>query len=316
MMNKTLDELYITYKRARVAIKENMPSTSELLELKNKLEKAATDLKSAKITTGDYEKIAKDMRDLDVAMKRSESFIHALIAAVDPNRLAEILCNLHVYLLSITAVAASTTAATITVGLNIGRVISERTYYVILELRKRYGKDSLENKPAETAVPAEAAATSDLRKLNPPLTPTTTTTTSTTSTQLTRTNDQDGTVSNEEWLRSAIKFIGNSIGLSIAYAMQKTSIAFGGCVMGSEYIISAFEDLVDPFLEKNKLPSLRSNASAKVAVQSTLVAIGFLSQLRGGSRGFGFVKTFMSPLYITEAAVQAYLFSSILKKNQ
>ena len=51
--------------------------------------------------------------------------------------------------------------------------------------------------------------------------------------------------------------------------------------MGSEYILQSFEDLVDPLLEKAKLPILKNNATAKVVVQGCLVTLGFLSQMRG-----------------------------------
>ena len=49
----------------------------------------------------------------------------------------------------------------------------------------------------------------------------------------------------------------NSIGLSVAYFMQKTAVTFGGCTMGSEYLLITFEDLIDPLLCKLSLPTLK-----------------------------------------------------------
>ena len=60
-----------------------------------------------------------------------------------------------------------------------------------------------------------------------------------------------------QWIRNAIHMTANSIGLSVAYFMQKTAVTFGGCTMGSEYLLITFEDLVDPLLSKLSLPTLK-----------------------------------------------------------
>ena len=269
LMDKSLNELYETYKRTREAIKENMPTMSEIADLERKLNTAANDLKGGKITAQNYEKISKDMKDLQQSIQRSQSFIHSVVAAVNPQHLGDIMKGLHMYLLSVTAVATSTTAATITVGLNIGQTISERTYSVL------YQKNLCD------------ASTSS--------------------------SSNDSAVSSEEWVKSIIQCIGNSVGLSISYFMQKTSLMFGAAMMGSEFMITAFEDSIDPYLERAKLPTLKANHAAKVVIQSSLVAVGFLSQLRGGQI-YG-LKVIMYPLYLSEAIVQTYIFARIIKKD-
>ena len=60
-----------------------------------------------------------------------------------------------------------------------------------------------------------------------------------------------------QWMQSIMHMVGNSIGLSVAYFMQKTSVTFGGCMMGSEYLLQSFEELADPLLERVALPTLK-----------------------------------------------------------
>ena len=65
----------------------------------------------------------------------------------------------------------------------------------------------------------------------------------------------DNIVDNQ-WVLNTFHMAGNSVGLTIAYFMQKTAVTFGGCMMGSEYLLSSFEELVDPLLAKLNLPTL------------------------------------------------------------
>ena len=279
LMHKSLDDLYDTYIRTRKAIKDNMPSAAELMELEKKVTKAAKDLQETKISSGDYNKLSQDLSDLRQVLQKSSSFFHSVSTAVNPQQLSEIVRNLHVYLLSITAVAASTTAATITVGMNIGKVISDRTYNAIVELS---GFVNVKQTSEATSSPNA-------------------------------TTNGESNKANDVWVRYTVQVIGNSIGLSISYLMQKTSLMFGGCIMGSEYILNSFEKMVDPLLMRSNLPTLSMNASAKVAIQSSIIAFGFISQLRGTSI-FG-LKLFMTPFYISEACIEAYIFTNLLKKK-
>lgn len=282
LMDKSLNDLYETYKQTRLAFKENMPSVAEIVDLQRKLAAAADDLRGRKITPENYQKVAKDMEELQTALHRSQSFMQSVMAAVNPSHLGEIMRSLHMYCLSVTAVATSTTAATITVGLNIGRTIADRTYYMTLEFREWMGyKNVLTNGSVES--PANGRDGNELQ------------------------------ANREEWVKMLIQIAGNSIGLSISYFMQKTSLMFGACMMGSDFILTAFEDLVDPYLEKAKFPTLKGNQAAKTMIQSSLVAVGFVAQIRGG-RSFG-LKFVMTPLYITEAIIQTYIFARIIKKD-
>jgi hypothetical protein len=101
-----------------------------------KLAKAAKDLKASRISEADYESMRRNMEVLHEALTRSQSFLSTIKSAVDPKKISEIFGNLHIFFLSITAVATSTSAATITVGLNIGRMISDRSYAVIMNARQ------------------------------------------------------------------------------------------------------------------------------------------------------------------------------------
>lgn len=277
LLDKSLNELYETYVRTRRAIKENLPTAAELADLEAKLVAAADDLKGGRITASNFDLVAKDMTELQVALKRSQSFVHAMLAAVNPQHLGDVAQNLHVYLLSVTAIAHSTTAATITVGLNIGHVLSERTFYLFVEARQLLGGKSA------------AAAIADA--------------------------DRDGgdVVNPDKWTKTVIQVVGNSLGLSLSYFMQKISLMFGACTMGSEYLLSGFEDLVDPALERMRLPTLRGNHAARVAIQGSLVAVGFCSQLRGGSFGVRFL---LSPLFLGEAVIKTYIFANVMQKRE
>lgn len=65
-----------------------------------------------------------------------------------------------------------------------------------------------------------------------------------------------------QWVRNAIHMTANSIGLSVAYFMQKTAVTFGGCTMGSEYLLATIEDLIDPLFSRLCLPTLKREHSA------------------------------------------------------
>ena len=49
---------------------------------------AARDLKISKITKEDYERMSRDMEELQEALNRSQSFISTIATAVDPNKLS------------------------------------------------------------------------------------------------------------------------------------------------------------------------------------------------------------------------------------
>ena len=55
--------------------------------LVQKLSNAARDLKISKITKEDYERMSKDMEELQEALNRSQTFISTITKAVDPNKL-------------------------------------------------------------------------------------------------------------------------------------------------------------------------------------------------------------------------------------
>lgn len=57
-------------------------------QLTQKLRNAARDLKISKISKEDYERMAKDMAELQEALNRSQSFISSITKAVDPNKLS------------------------------------------------------------------------------------------------------------------------------------------------------------------------------------------------------------------------------------
>ena len=61
----------------------------------------------------------------------------------------------------------------------------------------------------------------------------------------------------KQWVKHLMHMVGNSIGLSLAYMMQRTAVTFGGCMMGSEYLLTSFEELADPVLNHLKLPTLK-----------------------------------------------------------
>jgi paraquat-inducible protein B len=88
LVDKSLNELYDTYIRTRVAVKEAMPDASALMGLQQKVSNAARDLKVSKITAQDYERMKTDLEELQEALSRSQSFITTISTAVNPNNLS------------------------------------------------------------------------------------------------------------------------------------------------------------------------------------------------------------------------------------
>ena len=78
-----------------------------------------------------------------------------------------------------------------------------------------------------------------------------------------------------QWIRSLMHMVGNSIGLSVAYFMQKTAVTFGGCMMGSEFLLTSFEELADPLLDHLTLPTLKREYSP--VLSCTVLCCGVMS---------------------------------------
>ena len=79
-----------------------------------------------------------------------------------------------------------------------------------------------------------------------------------------------------QWIRNAIHMTANSIGLSVAYFMQKTAVTFGGCTMGSEYLLITFEDLIDPLLSKLSLPTLKRKRYTNKSIYPQVCILSYL----------------------------------------
>ena len=63
-----------------------------------KVRNAARDLKISKITKEDYERMSRDMEELQEALNRSQSFISTIATAVDPNKLS-VRCAMFCYVM-------------------------------------------------------------------------------------------------------------------------------------------------------------------------------------------------------------------------
>jgi hypothetical protein len=200
-------------------------------------------------------------------------------------------------MLSFTAVATSTYAATITQGINIGHVIGDRLFNLMKELQLLWKKYKSSQKPTSGAPGSTAGAGAGTVQVSPE-----------TAKKL------------DEWLRTIVHVVSQGIGLTVAYTMQAASITFSGCVLGSEFILESFEDLVDPQLRRAKLPTLVDNASAVAVVQGALITLGFLSQQlkwfgpqQGGIPQLG--KILFAPLIMVENFVQVYVLTRLATKQ-
>lgn len=115
-----------------------------------------------------------------------------------------------------------------------------------------------------------------------------------------------------EFYSKFLIFYSFPVGYFFLPCVTQASLTFSACSLGSEMIISSLEDLVDPYLEQAKLPTLKSNTELVTCLQASLVTIGFTRVVTAG-HPHGLVRILLSPLYAVEKFIDTVFLSSLKK---
>lgn len=104
-------------------------------------------------------------------------------------------------------------------------------------------------------------------------------------------------------LNSLAFVIGNTAGLTASLYATSYSRLAANCALGSELVLAALEELADPILMKQSMPSVKSN---KAYLSSLLVGLGVAYNIWvwvPGSGGYGAIaNVLLTPLLFLETA--------------
>lgn len=295
---KHMDYLSRTFERTRVALAEASPEivdqTKKLLELKKNFDKLQKEYESKGMEGDAYlkkqQELHREIVELEAIVAHFNSSFQLLSTAIDPQGLHEIYMQMYVSIISCIAVASSKTAEICSVGFSIGHVISDRAL-ILLNSQKTRVNEILVNqeKKLEESDPTH----SDLSKQA--------------QVELLKLCEE------RDWAGPTARFIGNCVGVAIAYMLEKASLTFSACTLGSEMVVEALENICDPLLAKMDLPTLQSNPGVVTVLQTSLVAIGF-SRLFTNGHPSTFTKILLFPLFSFETFVEGVFLSSLRKK--
>lgn len=112
-----------------------------------------------------------------------------------------------------------------------------------------------------------------------------------------------------EWIQTGGKLFAKTLGVVIAFVMDKATNVFSACSMGSSMIVNAVEELVDPILVQLGLPTLEGTPHGVAVLQTALIAIGYRSQIFNvGSSLPTILKIVLAPLIAFEAFLSGLVF--------
>lgn len=115
-----------------------------------------------------------------------------------------------------------------------------------------------------------------------------------------------------DWVQTTGKFVSRSIGVLIAFVMNRAAHVFSACSIGSNMIVEAAQEILDPLLEKLELPTLKSTPQGAALLHTALLSLGFLQQFKPGGGGLpGFLKLILAPAI----AFEFFLSQLVMKKS-
>jgi hypothetical protein len=283
---KSLQEMGVTYKKTRAALKEDLPQIMKakgeieklelrIAELGSDMVKLKTDFKSGVIDEDTMkakeaairEEINK-IRACFLKIDAVQGGLAHIMSAVDPLHIKTVIGQIYTSLLAGAAAVTSQSAAAITMGINIGKVFHKFVDKLFSVLKTR-----LEHNKAVIAL-------------------------------------EQVLENNAAWWRAASQTVAHAAGVIAAYCLKETTIVLSACALGSHMLLEAVEDICDPFLERMRLPTLKRNPPLAAAIQGGALAFGVLNQMRhGGDQIPRFLRILMSPIFFVETLIDMLLIT-------
>jgi hypothetical protein len=113
------------------------------------------------------------------------------------------------------------------------------------------------------------------------------------------------------WWKMASQCVAQASGVVFVYFLRRTASIVSACALGSKMLVESVEDVLDPFLVKASLPTLRDNPSIAATVQSGVLVYGVFSQLKPGSGKMPLlIKLLTAPMFFIETLIGTFLLKT------
>ena len=211
-----------------------------------------------------------------------ESSVSAVLHAVDGDKLKKVGLGLYAAYAAAVAAATSRTAATVTVGLNLGHQATQSLKAVVV--------------PIVAKVKAFLSRQRD--------------------TQRSRLEDMPPRL--KKGIHAAIRAAATAGGVLFAYTQKQSTLMISICYVAAGNVLKAATDMVNPVLRSNDLDALVLTADdpAFATAHVALAAVGVLAQLSGAPIPLPvriLFKPVLAPLALVEKALRAATLNNIRK---
>jgi len=266
LIASSVEDLKETYSRTRLALKAEMPTlmqakkelpelTARVTKLKKEAEEVQKLLEGGSTRVSEEEVVRKlaaakeAAEDLRVVKKKLDAVSNSfktILAALSPEHLASLAKSLYLALVTSAAVASSSTAKAVTLGLSFGQHIVS-TAKGLLSSHAHIFDASMHSAMAGVGVDNETAGT---------------------------------------WVNGALKTVAHGVGIALAFAFQRVALTYSACLMGAELLITSCHEHLDPVLAKLQLPTAADNKPLVSTIKNALVVFAAVTQLKGGRGNF------------------------------
>jgi hypothetical protein len=298
LLQKSFSELYGTYRQAKKTIKEEGPALeNSLKKLKSvttevrELEAIVKELQAmtkpdAEKMKSNMEKAKKDIARLSDASSEAAAVAQRINAKMDYGQLHRTLHDLYLVTLSALASARSTTVANCSIAISLGATITKNLQTLVTKY--------------EATIVAEAKKIDDKLEAD----------TNNISAQIAGALLEPTKVVAQ--LHSLAFIIGNSVALSVALYATAWSRLLTATHLGAEIVVDALEELVDPLLQSQSVPSVYTVKTNAVYLTSLLAGLGVAASVYmylPGSNG-PISSLLLAPLLVLESAAKAIVVSA------
>lgn len=300
ILAKSFDELFKTYKLAQVALKDQLPTilnsadqiaplakklsnlNAEIIATKQKYQLGSmTAIEFDKQTMRAQESIADLQKSIRGLSASANAFTH-IQSSINPSHVQEIASAIYQTMIIGFAAVTSQTVATLTMGLNLGKIIFERGATLLHQ--------TTHNLPIDAVISFKDNKFLDFVYSYANVHPV--------------------------WMTATGKFAAQILGVTMAFLMKETTSVFSACSLGANMIVESFEEILDPQLKIWGFPTLRKTPRGAVALHTTLVALGCRYQLfpgTGAKVGLpSLIKLILKPILTFEIFLAARLAKKVI----
>ena len=274
-------ELIETYQQAKRVFTTNLPGIKsniyKLHTLEGKLDKLNEDFTNGRLNETEYQKqldtISKEMEGLKRLISDLSITFNQISQSTESDKFKDLTIKIYSTLYMCIATASSSTAATFTIGMNIGKVLSNRINIYLNAHKvdvKRFANDYITMIHANVSSPLLLEVSKEIES--------------------------------EKIISSVVELSSSIFGLLSTYFLRKLARTISSCMTGAELVVSGIEDLFDPMLKYSNVNTI---------IQASIMCIGITRFAAGQSSPKGAIKVLLAPLNFLELAVQAIFVKEV-----